>query len=539
MRDKSRQSEPKQAKDCSMSSPTSLEGGLQTRPYSFPLFATVESAVTSKKTTSKDKSLICDTADATLRDRSTQTQKSCETLGADLTSKGRGCAPYWTDLCEEIGSKLLLPVETDSHGLDSSLFNTWQNKTVEKSWFSTHLNTVPNPNWCKIFLPSSMCSLVASTDCESTVRKSKKIRIYLDAQQRKKVRQWIGTARYVYNRTVEYLQLDGTKANWKNIKGGILNNLPDWSKSIPYQIKSIAIRDACIAVREAKNKYKETGVIQKVKFRSRKNPVQSCYIPSSAVNTKGIYRTILGEISYTEKLPEQFGDGRLVVHQGCYYLCLATEEQPEKPENQGRLVALDPGVRNFLTFFSENSFGWIGAKDIGRIQRLCTHLDDLISCSTKAKSKQRRRMRKAANRIRLKIRHLVDELHHKVARFLVDNFDVILLPTFEVSQMVVKSSRKIRAKSVRQMLCWSHYRFEGFLKPKAKEAGKLVLDVNEAYTSKTVSWTGEIISNLGGRKVIKGSDGLKMDRDLNGARGIFLRALVDTPSLRDCLRVHC
>ncbi|MGK7925829.1 MAG: hypothetical protein AB4290_11375 [Spirulina sp.] len=26
-----------------------------------------------------------------------------------------------------------------------------------------------------------------------------------------------------------------------------------------------------------------------------------------------------------------------------------------------------------------------------------------------------------------------------------------------------------------------------------------------------------------------------MDRDLNGARGIFLRALVDTPSLKDCL----
>ena len=101
--------------------------------------------------------------------------------------------------------------------------------------------------------------------------------------------------------------------------------------------------------------------------------------------------------------------------------------------------------------------------------------------------------------------------------------------------MVVKSSRTIRAKSVRQILSWSHYRFEQFLKYKARETGQLVVDVKEAYTSKTVSWTGEIIPNLGGRKVIKGSDDLKMDRDLNGARGIFLRALVHTPSLRDCL----
>ena len=58
-----------------------------------------------------------------------------------------------------------------------------------------------------------------------------------------------------------------------------------------------------------------------------------------------------------------------------------------------------------------------------------------------------------------------------------------------------------------------------------------MIDVNEAYTSKTVSWTGEIVQRLGGLKVIKDWLGNKMDWDLNGARGIFLRALGDTPSL--------
>ncbi|NER01880.1 MAG: transposase [Okeania sp. SIO3C4] len=171
-------------------------------------------------------------------------------------------------------------------------------------------------------------------------------------------------------------------------------------------------------------------------------------------------------------------------------------------ENQGRVVALDPGVRNFLKLFSENSFGWIGSGDIGKIQRLCYYLDDLISRLTLAKSKTKQRMKKAANRLRSKIRNLVDELHHKAALFLVKNFDVILLPTFEVSQMTTKSSRKLRSKSVRQMLNWAHYRFELFLKHKAAEYNKIVLDVCEAYTSKTVSWTGEILNNLGGKKVI-------------------------------------
>ena len=124
-------------------------------------------------------------------------------------------------------------------------------------------------------------------------------------------------------------------------------------------------------------------------------------------------------------------------------------------------------------------------------------------------------------------------LHHKVAAFLVKNFDVIVLPTFETSQMVRRGARRLRAKSVRSMLTFAHYRFKTFLKHKAFEYGKLVLDQNEAWTSKTVSWTGEINAKLGGAKTVRSAaTGVSMDRDYNGARGIFLRALGDQPILR-------
>jgi putative transposase len=112
---------------------------------------------------------------------------------------------------------------------------------------------------------------------------------------------------------------------------------------------------------------------------------------------------------------------------------------------------------------------------------------------------------------------------------------VILLPTFETSQMSKRGQRKIRSKTVRSMLSFSHYRFKQFLKHKAFETGKLVLDVCEAYTSKTVSWTGELL-NIGGAKQIKSRiDCQVMDRDINGARGIFLRALTDTSWMRQHL----
>jgi putative transposase len=345
----------------------------------------------------------------------------------------------------------------------------------------------------------------------------------------------MGTSRFVYNQTVKYLQQPDTKANWKAIKTDIIKSLPEWAKEIPYQIKSIAIKDACTAVKNAKQKYKKTSQIQKVKFRSRRDKIQSCYIPKTAVSSKGIYHTVLGSLTFVEKLPKEIGDCRLVTHLGITYICVPHEVPRLASDNQGRVVALDPGVRSFLTLFSENSFGWLGKYDIGRIQRLCYYLDDLISRSTKVNAKKRYRYRKASDKIRLKIRNLIDELHHKIARFLVDNFDIILLPTFETSQMVVKKERKIRAKSVRQMLTLSHYRFKQFLKHKSFECGKVVFDVNEAYTSKTISWNGEIVYNLGGRKIIKDDMGFAMDRDLNGGRGIFLRSLVDIPSLRDCI----
>lgn len=465
----------------------------------------------------------------------TRKRKSSKTSPADSTLSEKGLKPYWNDLCEETSSRLWLPVETDSLGSDLNLLSTWSVSTVEKSWFSATLKVVQSPNLQPIFSPSFMSSVAESTDSASTARKSRKIRIYLTAEQRCLARQWFGVSRLVYNRTIEYLQKPDTKANWKAIKTDLLNGLPEFCKAVPYQIKSIAIKDACTAVQEAKKKYKQTGQIQTPKFRSRRNPVQSCYIPKSAVKPEGIYYTIMGGIRFTEKLPKEFGDCRMSMAYGHFYLCVPEKIVTSPSENQGRVVAIDPGVRTFATFFSENSFGKLGEGDFSRIQRLCQHLDDLISGSSKASSATKRRMRKAAGRMRSKIRNLIDELHHKVARFLVDNFDVILLPTFETSQMSRRGKRRIRSKTVRSMLSFSHYRFKKFLKHKAFETGKLILDVCEAYTSKTVSWTGELL-NIGSAKQIKSKiDGRILDRDVNGARGIWLRALVDTPWMRQHL----
>lgn len=490
-------------------------------------FATAGSPAQSKETILNDKLNTCEA--------STPKQKLSETSAADSTSKEKDLEPYWNGLCKVISSRLLLPIGTGSPGSVSTLYDTSLNKTVANSWFWTKQNTVRKKNSQRIFSQFCMSSVPDCPDSEVTVKKSKKIRVYPTVEQRVKLRQWFGTARYVYNKTLDILNTTDTQANWKAIKTPILNDLPDWASETPYQVKSVAIRDVCIAVREAKNKCKETGEYQSVSFKSKRKPSDSIYIPKSAISERGAYYTMLGDLKMSEALPDNIADSRLVKDGDAYYLCVSYTATSTKREPNGRVVALDPGVRTFLTCFHEHGFGWLGHHAINRIQRLCSYLDDLLSRAAKAKRQSRKNMRRAANRIRKSIKYLVDELHHKVARYLVDNFDIILLPTFETSEMTCKSARKIKKKSVRQMLTLSHYRFKKFLKHKAKETGCKVVDVCEAYTSKTVSWTGEIVNNLGGRKTIKDSMGLKMDRDLNGARGIFLRALVDEPWLRNLL----
>ena len=73
---------------------------------------------------------------------------------------------------------------------------------------------------------------------------------------------WFDAARWCYNETVAHLRKPGTVANWKNIKTAIIHSAPERLKPAPYQVKSIAVRDACRAVTRCK---KANGELAKAK----------------------------------------------------------------------------------------------------------------------------------------------------------------------------------------------------------------------------------------------------------------------------------
>ena len=317
--------------------------------------------------------------------------------------------------------------------------------------------------------------------------------------------------------------------HWMGASKTILNKLPEYAKDVPYQIKKISVRDVYLAFSNGCKKVKSTGEAFKLSYRSRKNPKQSCFIPSSALTNNGIYHTISGTLKMAELLPVNFKDSRLIYENRKWYLHIPYKMQTITAENQGKTVALDPGIRTFLTGFSQDCAFKIGEHDFSRIARLSVHADKIVSKISKSKAKQKYRLKNALSKMRFRVKNLIDELHFKSINFLVKTFDQIILPTFNTKDMCIRVKRKIRSKSVRSMLSYAFFRFGQRLESKARSLGKIVLRVSEAYTSKTASWTGEI-KNIGSAKYIK-SNGLTMDRDINGTRGIYLRALGDNPLL--------
>lgn len=222
---------------------------------------------------------------------------------------------------------------------------------------------------------------------------------------------------------------------------------------------------------------------------------------------------------------------------------------------QDRVIALDPGVRTFHTGYDPTGYLFeFGKGDIGHIYRICVHMDSLqsrIASDTNLRHRARYRMCRAWRKMHWRIRNLVDDCHKKIVKFLCANYSVVLLPSFETHQMVIRNQRKIRSKTVRAMLTWSHYRFKQRLLFKRQEYPWCKVAVcNEAYTSKTCGCCGELHHKLGGNKRFKcPTCQTEIDRDVNGARNILLKnasffdfqvgeTLGLTPSLeftRDCM----
>lgn len=363
-------------------------------------------------------------------------------------------------------------------------------------------------------------------DLGSIVVRSKKIRIY--PKKNSRIKEFIGLSRYWYNCTVAYLKQKGTKASLFDLRKILQDreNHENWAFKCPQRIREHAIKKACKAVSNAKVKYLKQKQSQEVKFKKKKDLMQWFGFDKISLKQNFVFcgKNKI-EFRATERLNVDLEGTEIIQENGRWFVIIPQKRTVKKPENQRfGTVSLDPGVRTFVAYYSEFFHGKIGEGDFNRIFRLCLNIDKMISRMSQCKSKERRSLKKVAQRLRWKIRNLIDDLHKKTASFLVKNFDKILIPTFETKHIL----QKLKNKTTRNLLNFAHYRFKQFLKCKAEEYSCEVVEVSEAWTSRTCSYCGKIHPK-NSKKTLKCDCGAIVDRDLNGARGIYLRALVASP----------
>ena len=409
------------------------------------------------------------------------------------------------------------------------------------------------------------------------VVRAKKYILDLNDKQKKLLKgTWIPELKRLYNICIDKFNKDITYFNpdYKAIKKDLFDEVyGNKNKPVPYDVLTDEVRVFCSNLKSCRTNLKNKNIKHftlNKKFTGKTN--YSLLIPVASVNKKGIFTTFLGEINNfnLDELPEC--DSRLFYNckTDTFTLIVPTYVDCKKVENRKPIVAIDPGESKFISFYGFESYGHIGInirKQIlfyrNKISKFQKILSKKINLS-KNKLKNKRKLKIKIRNYYKKIKNIVKELHNKTANYLCKNYDTIIIPKFETQKMIsnkktFKEAKKEKMlegktdneqkklgkeflkrcrlnKNVKYVLGQlSHYSFRQHLQTKCKEYGCQFELCTEEYTSLTCTYCGYRSKHYNEREKECLKCKKKIDRDINGARNILIKTLVEKELLKEML----
>jgi putative transposase len=216
-----------------------------------------------------------------------------------------------------------------------------------------------------------------------------------------------------------------------------------------------------------------------------------------------------------------FGEYFLIIPYTCHQ-----KKEKNKSIEYGNPVAVDPGVRKFLTTYAPNSQEsfFLGNRWSTRIMSHLLTLDKLYSDLAKEKDHNtKKKLTAKTMRLRKHVFNLKKEMRDQCANFLSTRYDVVMMPKLESGTMCIKANRRLRTKTVRSLMSACHAKFFDTLKDKCWENGTKFLHVREEYTSQTCPFCGALNKC---DEVYKCKEcSFSQDRDIVGALNIMLKGV--------------
>lgn len=460
--------------------------------------------------------------------------------------------PFWNDNCAEYSASLPIIAETTS--TPAIRYDT--NKQWNES-FNSKPRIYPNSLSTGIISAKSLSNLPlkkqADNVCESL--RVDVFRMQLSLEMKTVYKRWMNLSRHIYNKAIDA---------FKNDRDAKVFNVRDDLKRGHFAIEidecSFPIEAFTQTVCEAKRavmvggevKYRKcddltsticsdgihNGIIYPVNMTRELKKLIPLDTTLKKIPAKAKQRTVINNMINKSKV--KFGTVRRLVkitfdrRRGIFRVQIPVDaknvEQYQPKRDQ--VVAIDPGVRTLVTFYSEHWHGYIGEDWQRRTKGLLIRADHYASEAAKCdKFYTKYRLRKRAAIINAKVTNRMKDMQHKIALFLVKNFQIILLPELETKQLV-RANKKAQSVS-RAIMTSSQYRFKQIMIQKAEKYSSNLILCKEYYTSMTCTKCGSVNEKNASKTFNCSNCKYVVDRDYNGARNIMLKHLsmrVDGPS---------
>jgi len=459
----------------------------------------------------------------------------CQILIQVSTLRKRTLKPFWTSAYNELSKKLWLPTKIDYVDLPmtcSSMLSIRQVERVDDCQASRNL------------LPSRIVDKWESENIEKDIVKCRKIRLKVTDSNRSALDEWFNTSRYVYNKTVCEIK-NGAKVNFQDLRNKLVTKerdkirnkrVKDWETRTPKEVRATAVKDVCNAYKTSMANLKAKNIKHfDLSYKKKTSFDQSIGIQKQSIKNKNgnleIYSRILKPIKLgkrSKNLKVGNCDARLVKQKNRYFICVPMKCKTEKNKDYKRVVGIDPGVRKFMTIYSEEKISEYRQKrDL--LKRLNAKIDKLRMERIRPlrRGERVKARKKSINKVEIRKSDLIDELHWKTIREITKENDVVCYGDIKSHDIVKRYNNN---NLNREIMDLKLYKFKERLRNKCIEYNKVLIEVDESYTSKTCTNCGVINDVKDSERYECKSCEIKIDRDLNGARNIMLKGIQSLPS---------